>query len=56
MVRLDYVLYVIAVVCFILVGAAQAVCPFQPWSTIVMIGLGLVFAGLGYWKRPKKKP
>ncbi|MEM2851101.1 MAG: hypothetical protein QXP20_02425 [Candidatus Bathyarchaeia archaeon] len=54
MVRLDYALYVIAVICFILAGAAAAVCPFQPGSTVIMVVLGLIFAGLGYWKRPKK--
>jgi hypothetical protein len=53
--RLDYALYVVAVICFVLAGAAQAVCPVAPTSTAVMVILGLIFAGLGYWKRPKKK-
>jgi hypothetical protein len=53
--RLDYALYVVSVICFVLAGAAQAVCPVAPTSTAVMVILGLIFAGLGYWKRPKKK-
>lgn len=52
--RLDYTLYAIAIVCFILVACAQTVCPVAPISTITMVIVGLVFAGLGYWKRSKK--
>ena len=50
--RLDYLLYAVAIVCFLLAAVFAALSlPVHPYSTIIMAVLGLIFASAGYLKK-----
>jgi predicted flap endonuclease-1-like 5' DNA nuclease len=52
--RSDYMLYVVAIIFFVLTGAVAAIYWTEQQLWIVTTGvLGLVFIGLGYTQRPK---
>ncbi|MEM2816845.1 MAG: hypothetical protein QXY34_06680, partial [Candidatus Bathyarchaeia archaeon] len=53
--RLDYALYAVAIILFIVTGVALAYPSVEPkelWVVSTAV-LGLVFVGLGYLQRPK---
>jgi len=54
--RSDYVLYAVAIICFIITGAVAAVyaATEQLWIVIPIV-LGLAFVGVGYTQRPKEQ-
>ena len=56
--RYDYVLYIVAIICFIITGAVAAYGTMQAldqnlWIVTATV-LGLVFVGVGYTQRPKE--
>ena len=53
--RLDYVLYIVAIICFIITGGvAYAATQQQLWIVIPTV-VGLAFIGIGYTQRPKEE-
>ena len=53
--RLDYVLYIVAIICFIITGGvAYAATQQQLWIVIPAV-VGLAFIGIGYTQRPKEE-
>jgi predicted flap endonuclease-1-like 5' DNA nuclease len=50
--RLDYVLYVVAILCFIIAGAAAYAAITSLWIYTTFV-LGLAFIGVGYTQRPR---
>jgi predicted flap endonuclease-1-like 5' DNA nuclease len=53
--RLDYMLYTVAVICFIItVGVAYAAAEQQLWIVIPIV-LGFAFLGIGVTQRPKQE-
>jgi len=60
-VRLDYISYVVAVVCFLFAGIVFAITPayitdftIVATLTLVLVILGLILVGVGYSQRPKE--
>ena len=53
--RLDYVLYIVAIICFIITGGvAYAATQQQLWIVIPAV-VGLAFIGIGYTQRPREE-
>ena len=52
--RLDYALYIVAVICFIISGVWAAYTAIQSLWIVTPIVFGLVFIGLGYTQRPRQ--
>jgi predicted flap endonuclease-1-like 5' DNA nuclease len=53
--RLDYILYIVAIICFIVTGGvAYAAAEQQLWIVIPAV-VGLAFIGMGYTQRPKEE-
>jgi predicted flap endonuclease-1-like 5' DNA nuclease len=53
--RLDYVLYIVAIICFIITGGvAYAATQQQLWIVIPTV-VGLAFIGIGYTQRPREE-
>jgi predicted flap endonuclease-1-like 5' DNA nuclease len=52
--RLDYALYIVAVICFIISGVWAAYTAVHSLWIVTPIVFGLVFIGLGYTQRPKQ--
>ena len=50
---MSYIMYAIAIVCFVLAVCAQMCCPAAPVSTVIMVIIGAIFAVVGYLKRPE---
>ena len=55
--RLDYVLYALAIICFIVTGAVAAyvVAQRELWIVTTAV-IGLAFIGIGYTQRPRGEP
>jgi outer membrane biosynthesis protein TonB len=58
--RTDYILYVIAVICFIAAGLTAATHPYTSWTfnaliVIVLAIIGVIFVGGGYSLRPQTR-
>lgn len=54
--RLDYVLYALAIICFIVTGAVAAYAATQQLWIVTTAVIGLAFIGIGYTQRPRKEP
>ena len=52
--RLDYVLYVVAIMCFIVTGAVAAYAATQQLWIVTTTVIGLAFIGAGYTQRPRE--
>ena len=53
--RLDYMLYIVAIICFIITGGvAYAATQQQLWIVIPAV-VGLAFIGIGYTQRPREE-
>jgi predicted flap endonuclease-1-like 5' DNA nuclease len=52
--RLDYALYIVAVICFIISGVWAAYTAVHSLWIVTPIVFGFVFIGLGYTQRPKQ--
>jgi len=53
--RLDYVLYVVAIMCFIVTGAVAAYAATQQLWIVTTAVIGLAFIGAGYTQRPRER-
>jgi predicted flap endonuclease-1-like 5' DNA nuclease len=54
--RLDYVLYALAIICFIVTGAVAAYAATQQLWIVTTAVIGLAFIGIGYTQRPRGEP
>ena len=54
--RLDYVLYALAILCFIVTGAVAAYAATQQLWIVTTAVIGLAFIGIGYTQRPREEP
>jgi predicted flap endonuclease-1-like 5' DNA nuclease len=54
--RLDYVLYALAIICFIVTGAVAAYAATQQLWIVTTAVIGLAFIGIGYTQRPREEP